>query len=97
MDFFTPIVDDPSTFGRIAVTNALSTDITGLGLLGHAMEMIEGAETGMKIYSGAIPYFKGIQELVEMGIVPGGLYNIYLFFYALADALILYRKANIEG
>jgi selenide,water dikinase len=49
------------------------TDITGFGLLGHAMEMIEGTKTGMKIYSAAIPYFEGIQELVKMGIFPGGL------------------------
>jgi selenide,water dikinase len=49
------------------------TDITGFGLLGHAMEMIEGTKTGMKIYSAAIPYFEGIQELVKMGIIPGGL------------------------
>lgn len=49
------------------------TDITGFGLLGHAMEMIEEGETGMKIYSGAVPHFDGLQELIEMGIVPGGL------------------------
>jgi len=49
------------------------TDITGFGLLGHAMEMIEGSPTGMKIYSAAIPYFEGVQELIETGIVPGGL------------------------
>jgi selenide,water dikinase len=49
------------------------TDITGFGLLGHAMEMIEGSETGMKIYSGTVPHFDGLQELIEMGIVPGGL------------------------
>jgi len=49
------------------------TDITGFGLLGHAMEMIEGSETGMIIYSGAVPHFDGLQELIEMGIVPGGL------------------------
>ncbi len=49
------------------------TDITGFGLLGHAMEMIEGTQTGMKIYAASIPYFEGIRELVEMGIVPAGL------------------------
>lgn len=49
------------------------TDVTGFGLLGHAMEMIEGSQTGMKIYSGAVPRFEGLQELIEMGIVPGGL------------------------
>ena len=49
------------------------TDITGFGLIGHAMEMIEGTETGMKIYTASVPYFEGIRELVEMGIVPAGL------------------------
>jgi len=49
------------------------TDITGFGLLGHAMEMIEGSQTGMIINSGAVPHFDGLQELVEMGVVPGGL------------------------
>jgi len=49
------------------------TDITGFGLLGHAMEMIEGTATGIKIYSKAIPYFAGVQELIETGIIPGGL------------------------
>jgi selenide,water dikinase len=49
------------------------TDITGFGLLGHAMEMIEGSETGIKIYANAVPYFEGVQELIETGIIPGGL------------------------
>jgi len=49
------------------------TDITGFGLLGHTMEMIEGTDTGIKIYSKAIPYFEGVQELIETGIIPGGL------------------------
>ncbi len=49
------------------------TDITGFGLLGHAMEMIEGSETGIRIYSKAIPYFEGVRELIETGIIPGGL------------------------
>jgi len=49
------------------------TDVTGFGLLGHASEMIEGADVGMVIQSSFIPIFREIQEFVEMGIIPGGL------------------------
>jgi selenide,water dikinase len=51
------------------------TDITGFGLLGHACEMIEGSDVGMRINSAAVPIFAGVQELVETGFVPGGLYR----------------------
>ena len=49
------------------------TDVTGFGFLGHALEMIEGGETGMEIHAAAVPRFPGLQPLVEEGIVPGGL------------------------
>lgn len=51
------------------------TDITGFGFLGHACEMIEGSEAGMLINITAVPAFKGVQELVREGYVPGGLYR----------------------
>ena len=51
------------------------TDVTGFGFLGHACEMIEESDVGMLIYSSSIPYFQEIQELVEMGMVPGGLHR----------------------
>ncbi len=49
------------------------TDVTGFGLLGHASEMIEGADVGMVINAFSVPVFREIQEFVEMGIIPGGL------------------------
>lgn len=51
------------------------TDVTGFGFLGHACEMIEGTDVGMLIHSSTIPYFREIRELVEMGLVPGGLHR----------------------
>jgi selenide,water dikinase len=51
------------------------TDITGFGFLGHACEMIEGSDVGMRINSAAVPIFADVQELVETGFVPGGLYR----------------------
>ena len=51
------------------------TDVTGFGFLGHASEMVEGTDVGMVIYSSSVPFFPEIRELVEMGIVPGGLHR----------------------
>ena len=51
------------------------TDITGFGFLGHACEMIEGDNIGMRINSAAVPVFEGVRQLVETGFVPGGLYR----------------------
>ena len=51
------------------------TDITGFGFLGHACEMIEGGDAGMKINSASVPVFEGVRELMETSFVPGGLYR----------------------
>jgi selenide, water dikinase len=51
------------------------TDITGFGFLGHACEMIEDSNVGLKINSAAVPIFAGVRELIETGYVPGGLYR----------------------
>ena len=51
------------------------TDITGFGFLGHACEMIEGSETGLRILSSAVPIFEGIRDLIDEGFLPGGLYR----------------------
>lgn len=51
------------------------TDVTGFGLLGHAAEMIEDTDVGLEIYSAAVPVFPGLEDLVESGIMPAGLYR----------------------
>ena len=49
------------------------TDVTGFGFLGHALEMIEGSGTGMRIRSSSVPFFPEVRALVEEGTIPGGL------------------------
>ncbi|MDD5169848.1 MAG: selenide, water dikinase SelD, partial [Syntrophales bacterium] len=51
------------------------TDVTGFGLLGHDCEMLEGEEVGMVIDASSVPYFPGIRDLVEDGILPSGLHR----------------------
>jgi selenide,water dikinase len=59
VDFFTPIVDDPFDFGRIAATNALSdvyamggTPLTALNLVAFSLEQL-GGDILLEILGGA--------------------------------------------
>jgi selenide,water dikinase len=62
------------------------TDITGFGLLGHACEMVENSDVSIRIRTSAVPFFLGIRELVEGGIVPAGLYRNRDFRAGMVDA-----------
>jgi selenide,water dikinase len=62
------------------------TDITGFGLIGHAAEMIEESDTGIVIDSSSVPFFPGIREFAETGIVPGGLNRNRSFREGIVDA-----------
>ncbi|PAE26527.1 selenide, water dikinase SelD [Bacillus sp. 7894-2] len=48
------------------------TDITGFGLLGHAMEIAEGSGTGITVESTAVPILPKTRELAQQNIIPGG-------------------------
>jgi len=48
------------------------TDITGFGLLGHALEMAEGSRCGIIIKNNAVPILPGTKELAEQSVIPGG-------------------------
>jgi len=49
-----------------------ATDITGFGLLGHLMEMMNGSDTSAEIEFSKAPFIAGVMELATMGIIPGG-------------------------
>jgi selenide, water dikinase len=59
-DFFTPVVDDPFDFGRVAATNAISdvyamggTPITALNIVGFPDETLEGEVLSQILLGGA--------------------------------------------
>lgn len=58
---------------RTGGVNSL-TDITGFGLLGHALEMAEGSCVTIKIDSKNIPVIPKALEYAKMGLVPAGAY-----------------------
>ncbi len=49
------------------------TDVTGFGLLGHALEMAEASGVGMRIVSEKVPLLHGAFEYARAGILPGGV------------------------
>lgn len=51
--------------------NAL-TDVTGFGLLGHALEMARGAKKRVVLSLERVPLLAEVAELSEQGVVPGG-------------------------
>jgi selenide,water dikinase len=50
------------------------TDITGFGLLGHALEMAEGSSVTIKINHKNIPLIANTLAYAQMGLVPAGAY-----------------------
>jgi len=51
------------------------TDVTGFGLLGHACEMIDSLELGIKLYPDKIPIIPEAIDLARMGLIPAGTYR----------------------
>ena len=50
-----------------------ATDITGFGLLGHAMQLARSSGVTLKICSRDIPLLPGALELAQRGVVSGGV------------------------
>ncbi len=51
------------------------TDITGFGLVGHALEMALASHVTLEIDSSRLPILPGTLELAQMGLVPAGAYH----------------------
>lgn len=51
------------------------TDITGFGLLGHALEMAKASNVSIEINSKDVPILDGAIDMANMGIIPAGMYR----------------------
>jgi selenide,water dikinase len=60
-----------SRFGKLAGVQAM-TDVTGFGLLGHLVEMADGAQLTARIDYARVPRLPGIEHYLAEGCVPGG-------------------------
>jgi selenide,water dikinase len=50
------------------------TDITGFGLLGHALEMAVASGVELTIFASQVPVMEGAREYAAMGLVPAGTF-----------------------
>ena len=49
-----------------------ATDVTGFGLLGHLLRMLQASGVGARVDASAIPVLDGVLELAQRDVVPGG-------------------------
>ena len=61
------------SFEKINVSSV--TDITGFGLLGHALEMAKASNVSMHIDSKEVPILDESIDMARMGIIPAGMYR----------------------
>lgn len=47
------------------------TDVTGFGLLGHSLEMVQGTDFTVELYVKSLPILDGALDLLEQGVKPG--------------------------
>ena len=51
------------------------TDITGFAVLGHCLELAQGADVRVTLHAGAFEFLPGALDLAVMGILPAGVYR----------------------
>ena len=61
------------------------TDITGFGLLGHACQIAENSQVGIKIYFASVPFLPKAEEFGKMGLCPAGLYRNREFYSKMVE------------
>ncbi len=79
VDIVSQATEFMTRLNRIAAERMLAhgahacTDITGYGLLGHALRMASASRVDMRVHHRAVPCLSGVLELLGHGIAPGGL------------------------
>ena len=61
------------------------TDVTGFGLMGHGLEMMEGSNVQAIIDTSAIDFLPEAKELATFGLIPAGAYRNRAFAESMVD------------
>lgn len=70
------------------------TDVSGFGLLGHALEMAQASGVGLRLEYDRIPFFAAAEEMTRKNYVPGGTRANLL--HAAPDMLFADRLGQVE-
>ena len=63
------------------------TDITGFGLVGHALELAEASGVGVHLAMPSLPAYVHAAEMAAIGLVPEGSYRNRDFYFSRVDGL----------
>jgi selenide,water dikinase len=74
IQFATQINSIGAEFGQMDYVHAM-TDVTGFGLLGHLMEMAEGAKLSAIIQGSSLPLIDGVSDYISQFIFPDNTYR----------------------
>jgi len=69
----------------LAVGVHAATDVTGFGLLGHLLELVNGSGLGAEIDADAVPVIDGVRELLADGMLAGGTQRNHAFVAGAVD------------
>ena len=64
------------------------TDVTGFGLIGHAIEVARSSNKAVSLHASSVPVFKDALEYASMGLVPMGAHSNRNFY----DTCVVYRE-----
>lgn len=56
----------------LAVGARCATDVTGFGLLGHAVQLADASSVTLRIEAGRVPAFRGVRDAIAAGHATGG-------------------------
>ncbi len=62
------------------------TDVTGFSMIGHSLEMAQGSDVQIRLYTKNIDVIDGAYEFAQMGILPEGMYRNRKFASEHVDA-----------
>ncbi len=65
-------LNDRASNVMLSLGASACTDVTGFGLLGHALNICRNSDVGMEIFFDEVPIYEGVAELVQKGIYPKG-------------------------
>ncbi|HYZ10443.1 MAG TPA: selenide, water dikinase SelD [Actinomycetota bacterium] len=65
-------LNGPASEAMVEAGAEAATDVTGYGLLGHLLELLEASGVAAEIDAGAIPVLPGALDLARRGVIAGG-------------------------
>jgi selenide,water dikinase len=65
-------LNGPASEAMVEAGAEAATDVTGYGLLGHLLELLEASGVAAELDAGAVPVLAGALDLARQGVIAGG-------------------------